>query len=93
MAQNKPFITVTGATGSQGGAVVQAILKRGKFRVRAVTRNPESSAAKALASQGCEVVKADMTDEASLVKVAACLVIATYNPKILQACVTRHMSQ
>jgi taspase (threonine aspartase 1) len=68
MSQSKPIITVTGATGSQGGAVVQALLKRGKFRVRAVTRNPESSAAKALASQGCEVVKADMTDKASLVK-------------------------
>jgi taspase (threonine aspartase 1) len=68
MSQSKPIITVTGATGSQGGAVVQALLKRDKFRVRAVTRNPESSIAKALASHGCEVVKADMTDKASLVK-------------------------
>jgi saccharopine dehydrogenase-like NADP-dependent oxidoreductase len=65
---DKPLITVTGATGQQGGAVVRALLDRGKFRVRAVTRSTESSAAKALASQGVELARADYDDRESLDK-------------------------
>ncbi|RGP73391.1 family 1 [Fusarium longipes] len=55
------LITVFGATGSQGGSVVQSILqnKSQSFKVRGITRNPESEKAKALANQGVEVVKAD----------------------------------
>lgn len=65
---DKQVITVIGATGSQGGAVVRALLTRNKWHVRAVTRDPYSAKGKNLASSGAEVVKADATDKDSLVK-------------------------
>ena len=60
MASSK-LITVHGATGSQGGSVVQSLLqnKSQAFSIRGITRNPDSEKAKSLASQGVEVVKAD----------------------------------
>jgi uncharacterized protein YbjT (DUF2867 family) len=61
-------IAVLGATGTQGGGLARAILadpERG-FTVRALTRNPDSSAARALAARGAEVMAADLDDEASL---------------------------
>jgi uncharacterized protein YbjT (DUF2867 family) len=63
------IIAVTGATGAQGGALVRSILAHpeGGFSVRALTRDPNSDKAQALAAQGVEVVKADLDDEASLV--------------------------
>lgn len=61
---NRPVL-VTGATGKQGGAVVQALLKAGRA-VRAATRDPQSAAGQALAAQGVEVVKGDWGDSASL---------------------------
>jgi|ERR1035437_2539273 uncharacterized protein YbjT (DUF2867 family) len=63
------IIAVTGATGAQGGGLIRAILAHpdGGFSVRAVTRNPDSEKAQALAALGVEVVKADLDDEASLV--------------------------
>lgn len=62
------IIAVLGATGAQGGGLARAILSdpNGGFAVRALTRNPDSDAAKALAAKGAEVVKADLDDEASL---------------------------
>jgi uncharacterized protein YbjT (DUF2867 family) len=62
------IIAVTGATGAQGGGLIRAILDDpdGQFTARAITRNPASSAATALASQGVEVVQADLDDQASL---------------------------
>jgi NAD(P)-dependent dehydrogenase (short-subunit alcohol dehydrogenase family) len=66
---NIKIIAVTGATGSQGGGVVNVMKKTPGWKVRAVTRNPESEAAKKLAADGLvEVVRADFNDEASLVK-------------------------
>lgn len=59
---------VFGSTGVQGGGVVQALLKDGVYKVRGVTRNPESSNATALASQGVEMVRADYDDTDSLAK-------------------------
>ena len=58
-------ILVTGATGKQGGAVVTALLQAGR-PVRAMTRDPSSSAARALAARGVEIVKGDFHDPASL---------------------------
>lgn len=60
MASSK-LITVYGATGSQGGSVVQSLLqnKSQAFNIRGITRNPDSEKAKSLASRGIEVVKAD----------------------------------
>ncbi|BFV56465.1 NmrA/HSCARG family protein [Kitasatospora sp. CMC57] len=64
----KKIITVFGATGSQGGALVRAILADpdGEFAVRAVTRRPDSDKARELAGLGAEVVQADMDDETTL---------------------------
>ncbi len=71
---NKPKkIAVAGATGAQGGGVVDAILadSEGRFTVRALTRDPSSVAARALAARGVEVVQADFADEASVVAALA----------------------
>lgn len=61
-------IAVTGATGTQGGGVVNVMKKAPGWTVRAVTRNPQSEAANKLAEEGIEVVKADFDNEASLAK-------------------------
>ena len=50
MSQSK-LVLVTGATGKQGGAVVEALLTRG-HHVRALTRNAASPAAQRLREQG-----------------------------------------
>ena len=65
---NERIIAVTGATGAQGGGLAKAILQDGEgdFNVRAITRNPESDKAKALAAAGAEVVRADLDDVESL---------------------------
>jgi len=62
------IIAVTGATGAQGGGLIRAILAHPEdgFTARAITRNPGSEKAKALAALGVEVVQADLDDEASL---------------------------
>jgi uncharacterized protein YbjT (DUF2867 family) len=65
---DKKIIAVVGATGAQGNGLVRAILndESGAFAARALTRNPSSDKAKALAAAGAEVVAADVDDEASL---------------------------
>lgn len=63
-----PIITVIGATGVQGGSVVDAALKSGNYKVRAITRNINSDKAKALAARGVELATADLNDEQSLIK-------------------------
>jgi len=67
MAETK-LIAVTGATGAQGGGLVRAILadRNGGFRVRAITRTPDSDKARALANLGAEVVAGDADDTATL---------------------------
>lgn len=55
-------VTVFGATGNQGGAVVRSLLANPDFRVRAVTRNPRSERSQALQSLGAEIVQADGFD-------------------------------
>ena len=65
---SKKLITVFGATGAQGGGLARAILAdtSGNFAVRAVTRKPDSDAAKALSSAGAEVIAGDLDDAASV---------------------------
>lgn len=58
-------ILVTGATGQQGGASARHLQARG-WSVRALTRDPQKPAARALAEAGVEVVQGDLTDRASL---------------------------
>lgn len=60
------IVTVVGATGSQGGSVVQALLEDSSYSIRAITRNSKSDAAKSLASKGVEVVEADINNPESL---------------------------
>ena len=57
----KKIIAVIGSTGSQGKGVVEALIKEGTYKVRAITRNPDNYSGKAQ-----EVVKADLTDLSSL---------------------------
>jgi uncharacterized protein YbjT (DUF2867 family) len=65
---DKKIIAVTGATGAQGGGLARAILADpdGGFTLRAITRNPDSDKAKALAKRGAEVVTADLDDAATV---------------------------
>ncbi|AZO63572.1 MULTISPECIES: NmrA/HSCARG family protein [unclassified Mesorhizobium] len=65
----KRSILVTGATGQQGGAVARALLSSG-HRVKALTRRPDSDAARQLASAGAEIVTGDLGDTASVMKAA-----------------------
>jgi uncharacterized protein YbjT (DUF2867 family) len=57
----KKIIAVVGATGSQGKGVVNALIKEGSFKVRAITRNPDKYFGSAN-----EVVQGDLTDLESL---------------------------
>ncbi|KAJ0413467.1 hypothetical protein BJY00DRAFT_296830 [Aspergillus carlsbadensis] len=61
------LVVVVGATGTQGGSVVDALLADPSYRVRGLTRNPQSDNAQALAAKGAEIVTADLNDEPSLV--------------------------
>ncbi|KAJ7176976.1 NAD(P)-binding protein [Mycena filopes] len=61
-----PIITIFGATGCQGSAVVNAVLADGSYTPRAVSRNPGSAACKALRARGVEVVAGNLFDQESL---------------------------
>ena len=50
------IIVVSGATGTQGGAVARSLLDRG-FIVRGLTRNPNSEASIALSELGAHMVQ------------------------------------
>ena len=58
---SKKIVIVFGATGNQGGSVVNSILNDPRasqqFSVRGVTRDPTSDKAKALMAKGVECVK------------------------------------
>ena len=58
-------IAVSGATGQQGGSVARELKKKG-YKVRALTRNADSSAARVLAESGAEVVKTEFSNPVSL---------------------------
>jgi uncharacterized protein YbjT (DUF2867 family) len=60
------IVLVTGATGKQGGATLRHLAKAGGFKLRGMTRNPTSDAARALADLGVELVKGDLEDNTSL---------------------------
>jgi uncharacterized protein YbjT (DUF2867 family) len=64
MTQHKKVIAVVGATGAQGGGLARSILADpgGEFAVRAITRDPASPKARALADAGAEVVTAELSD-------------------------------
>jgi uncharacterized protein YbjT (DUF2867 family) len=58
-------IAVAGATGAQGGAVVDALLEQGAS-VRALVRSTDSDRARDLADRGVELAQIDAKDPASL---------------------------
>jgi len=62
----KPIL-VTGATGRQGGAVARRLLEAG-FKVRALSRHPDSIAGRDLAAAGATIMAGDFDDSASLVR-------------------------
>jgi uncharacterized protein YbjT (DUF2867 family) len=66
MKRRSKTILVTGATGRQGGAVVQHLLKN-NLTAKALSRTPHSISAQRLISKGVTVVKGDMSDPQSLV--------------------------
>jgi uncharacterized protein YbjT (DUF2867 family) len=65
MSNHDTTILVLGATGRQGGAVARELAVRG-FSLRALTRDPEKPAAKALRALGATVVGGDFDDARSL---------------------------
>jgi uncharacterized protein YbjT (DUF2867 family) len=64
-AEATKTIAVFAATGSQGGAVTDALLASGA-QVRALLRNTSSESAKALADRGVDLVRVDVDDPRSL---------------------------
>lgn len=57
----KKIIAVVGATGLQGKGVVNALIKEGSFKVRAITRNPDK-----YQGEADDVVQGDLMDRESL---------------------------
>ena len=70
---DKQIIAIFGATGAQGGGLARAILAdpSGSFSARAITRNPGSDKAQALARAGAEVVAADLDKPETLERALA----------------------
>ncbi|KAI7152264.1 hypothetical protein KC349_g9043 [Hortaea werneckii] len=70
MAGGKKLLTIFGATGNQGGSIIDVVLASpelsNKYALRGITRDPSSSKSQALASQGVEMVQADLNDVGSL---------------------------
>lgn len=62
---NDKTILIFGATGRMGGAAARHLHQNG-WQVRAVSRNPDSTAAQSLRSMGIEVVQGNMDNPASL---------------------------
>jgi uncharacterized protein YbjT (DUF2867 family) len=65
MADEK-VVLIAGATGKQGGATLRHLANQGGFKLRALTRKPDSDAGTAVAALGAEVVAGDLDDAASL---------------------------
>ena len=80
------LLVVCGATGQQGGSVIDFVLNDSElskqFKIRGITRDPSSSSAQSLQSKGVEVVAADVEDPASIQKafVGAHTVFAMTSP-------------
>ncbi|KAI7279473.1 hypothetical protein KC345_g5351 [Hortaea werneckii] len=70
MAGGKKLLTIFGATGNQGGSIIDLVLASPelstKYALRGITRDPSSAKSQALASQGVDMVQADLNDVASL---------------------------
>ncbi|KAH6682211.1 NmrA family transcriptional regulator [Plectosphaerella plurivora] len=69
------LLTVFGATGNQGGSVIDAVLANPvlskEFTIRGITRDASKAAAKDLASKGVEIVTADLASAESVAAAVA----------------------
>lgn len=67
---SKKVLVVFGATGKQGGSVINSILEdpksAGQFSIRAITRDPSKPKAQDLIKKGVECFSADLEDRESL---------------------------
>lgn len=66
---DKKTIVVCGATGNQGGAVVQSLLNSQNWNIIALSRDPDGDRAQALKKKGVEVRRADLDDKSSIIPV------------------------
>jgi uncharacterized protein YbjT (DUF2867 family) len=66
LKMSKPLIAICGATGIQGGSVVDALLETGEYRIRGLTRNVSSNKAKELQAKGVDMVQADLNNKDDL---------------------------
>lgn len=55
-SEDKPLVTVVGATSKQGRSVAHTLLQSGRYRVRALTRRLDSPEAEVLAQKGAELM-------------------------------------
>lgn len=64
------LLVVIGATGQQGGSVVDTVLNDAElskqYKVRGITRDPTNAISQNLRQRGVEVIKGDVNDETSL---------------------------
>jgi uncharacterized protein YbjT (DUF2867 family) len=60
-SESAPLVVVFGATGAQGGSVVDHLIASKKeYRIKGVTRDPTKPSGQKLKSQGVEPIKADL---------------------------------
>src|ERR1041385_4659086 len=60
-------IVVCGATGNQGGAVIESLIESGKWNIIALVRDPASRKAQSLQKKGVTLRKGDLLNRDSLV--------------------------
>ncbi|KAJ9486741.1 hypothetical protein VN97_g6597 [Penicillium thymicola] len=68
---SSPTVFVCGATGTQGGALIDRLLKA-DIKIHAVTRNPDSAAAQLLKSLGVLITEGDFDDDSIRKPMATC---------------------
>lgn len=64
-----PKFFITGATGSQGGAVARSLLAH-NYQVNALVRNPDGTTAQQLARLGARLIKGDYEDAVAVAQAA-----------------------
>ncbi|GAA5982734.1 hypothetical protein JCM11641_007771 [Rhodosporidiobolus odoratus] len=76
-----PLVANVGSTGTQGGSVVDHLIRSDKpYRLRGLTRNASKPKSQELKGKGCEVVEADVSKREDLDKAFAGADIFLYVP-------------
>jgi len=65
------LVVVCGATGGQGGSVINALLADGQYAIRGLTRDVTSASAQALTAKGVEMVSGDPANKDAVAKAFA----------------------